>query len=189
MFCRSAPWRLASRRLTSWATMHAELRGDVLEIGGGSGAMAERLASAHPAIHITMTDVDDAMVAGARTRLASRPNITARRADSTRLPFADESFDVVVSFLMLHHVIDWQGAVAETARVLRPGGRLIGYDLTDTRFASLMHRADRSPHRLMPRGGFDSVAASAGLVPDRIQYTLRSHLIRFSVRKPARSAG
>lgn len=184
MFCRSAPWRLLARNLVSWATMREALSGDVLEIGGGSGAMAERLARSYPGARITMTDVDPEMVDAARVRLASLPNAGVRRADSTRLPYDDASFDVVVSFLMLHHVIDWEAAIAEAARVLRPGGRLIGYDLTDTRAAELMHRLDHSPHRLMPRGGFESTAAASGLEPERIRHTAYGGLVRFAIRKP-----
>lgn len=184
MFCRSAPWRALAGRLVSWATMRTDLSGDVLEIGGGSGAMAGRIARMHPHARITMTDIDHAMVDGARSRLASLPNAGVRQADSTSLPFDDESFDVVVSFLMLHHVIDWEAAVAEAARVLRPGGRLVGYDLTESRFASLLHRFDRSPHQLMPLDGLEYAARQAGLVPDRVQHTKVGRLVRFDVRKP-----
>lgn len=184
LLCRSAPWRAFARRLVSWATMRTELSGDVLEIGGGSGAMAERLARMYPRSRVTMTDVDDAMVDSARARLARLPNAGVRRADSTALPYGEESFDVVVSFLMLHHVIDWEAAIAEAARVLRPGGRLVGYDFIETRFATVLHRVDRSPYRLMPLGGFESAARRAGLVPHRIRHTRYGGLVRFDVRKP-----
>jgi ubiquinone/menaquinone biosynthesis C-methylase UbiE len=43
-------------------------------------------------------------------------------ADAARLPFAAGSFDAVVGFGFLHHVPHWQRALAEVARVLRPGG-------------------------------------------------------------------
>ena len=62
------------------------------------------------------------MVATARvwlTPCADRARV--RRADATDLPFPDDTFDAVVSFIMLHHVIDWEAAVAEAIRVLRPG--------------------------------------------------------------------
>jgi ubiquinone/menaquinone biosynthesis C-methylase UbiE len=50
---------------------------------------------------------------------------------------------------MLHHVIDWPAALDEVARVLRPGGVFVGYDLTNTMLARLIHQADRSPYRLL----------------------------------------
>ena len=49
---------------------------------------------------------------------------TTEASNFTRLPFADGAFDSVVSCLMLHHVIEWEAAVAEIARVLKPGGQL-----------------------------------------------------------------
>lgn len=77
------------------------------------------------------------------------PAMTLRSADATAWPFADDSFDSVVSCLMLHHVIEWEAAVAEIARVLKPGGLFVGYDLTRTPAATLVHRVDRSPFRLV----------------------------------------
>ena len=70
-------------------------------------------------------------------------------ADGTRLDFADDSFDAVCSWLMLHHTIDWEGVLAEAARVTRPGGTIVGYDLTDTAIARVVHRLDGSDHRLL----------------------------------------
>ena len=58
---------------------------------------------------------------------------------------------------MLHHVIEWERAVTEAARVLRPGGSFVGYDLLASRMVSLVHRADRSPHRLIEPGAFEPV--------------------------------
>jgi len=48
-------------------------------------------------------------------------------ADAARLPIADKSFDVVVLSAILEHVVDPQAAVEESARVLRPGGRIVAY--------------------------------------------------------------
>src|SRR5690606_12915289 len=124
-FCRSAPWRFVARRSLPWATQHLRIAGDVLEIGGGNGVMAETIVQTHQQVRIVTTDADPAMVSAASERLARFRQAAARRADATRLPFDDDSFDVVVSFLMLHHVLDWEAAVAQAARVLRPGGCLI----------------------------------------------------------------
>jgi ubiquinone/menaquinone biosynthesis C-methylase UbiE len=131
LMCRSAPWRFfAGRVVLPWALQRQELAGEVLEIGCGSGAMAAETLRKHPGVRLTATDFDDSMVDAARTRLAEfGPRAEVRQADATALPFRDGSFDVVLSFIMLHHVIQWERAFAEMARVLRPDGRLIGYDL------------------------------------------------------------
>jgi ubiquinone/menaquinone biosynthesis C-methylase UbiE len=150
-FCRSAPWRWFARHVVvPWALQGEHLSGDVLEIGSGSGAMADELLRRFPEVRLTATDYDDAMVDVARDRLHTfGDRVDVRQADSRQLPFPDESFDVVVSFIMLHHVIDWEEALAEAVRVLRPGGRLVGFDLLDSRSMHWLHRAERSTHRMM----------------------------------------
>lgn len=131
LMCRSAPWRLfAGRVVLPWALQGHELDGAVLEIGCGSGAMAAETLRKYPDVHLTATDFDDSMVAVARRRLAEfGARAEVRQADATALPFPDGSFDVVQSFIMLHHVIQWEQAFAEMVRVLRPNGWIIGYDL------------------------------------------------------------
>jgi len=183
-FCRSAPWRaFARRRVLPWALDGAPLTGDVLELGAGSGAMAESAVRAFPGIRLTATDVDPAMLASASRRLSGLVGVTVQEADVTDLPFDRASFDVVTSYLMLHHVIDWSAALAEVARVLRPGGVFVGYDLTDTVIARLVHRADRSPHRLIGgeelRRGLHDVGGF-GDVAVRTSYA--GHVMRFRAR-------
>jgi len=150
-FCRSAAWRWFAREaVLPWALQREELHGDVLEIGGGSGAMAAELLRKFPDVRLSVTDYDEAMIETARGRLHQfGETVTVRQADATQLPFDNASFDTVVSFIMLHHVIDWEAAIADAIRVLRPGGRLIGYDLLANRPMELLHRAEGSRHRMM----------------------------------------
>lgn len=66
-FCRSAPWNLFARRaVVPWVLRGTTLTGDVLEIGGGSGAMAALVADRCPAARFTVTDLDERMVDAAR---------------------------------------------------------------------------------------------------------------------------
>lgn len=184
-FCRSAPWRSFARRVVlPWALDGHSLTGGVLEIGGGSGAMAASMARAYPHVRLTVTDVDEAMVSPARARLSHDANVTVQVADVTDLPFADASFDAVASYLMLHHVIDWPGALREVRRVLRPGGQLIGYDLTDTRLARWIHRADGSPHRIIAVDELAHGLAMAGFAPGVVRPSFAGHLMRFYAEKP-----
>ena len=130
-FCTSRAYGALARWVVlPWSLQGQRLSGQALEIGGGSGAMAAQLLRKFPDLQVVATDYDDDMVASARRRLApfGKRAIT-QRVDAAALPFADGSFDVVLSFAMLHHVADWERAVAEAVRVLRPGGRLVGYDL------------------------------------------------------------
>ena len=183
-FCRSAPWRLIARKVVPWATQGVALTGDVLEIGGGTGAMAEEIAREFPQARIVTTDFDPAMVDVAKARLAGAPTIDARQADATELPFADDSFDVAASFLMLHHVIDWEQAIMEIGRVLRPGGAFVGYDLTASLPAKWIHVVDRSPHRLIGRGEIEPVLAHAGLDVANLRYGFGGTVVRFVARTP-----
>ena len=150
-FCRSWPWRMfAERVVLPWALQRTRLHGSVLEIGAGSGAMAAAVLQAFPDVAMTVTDFDERMVANAATRLGPfTGRATPRQADATALPFADESFDAVLSWIMLHHTVEWERALAEAFRVVRPGGRVIGYDLLATVPMRLLHQAEGAHVRMM----------------------------------------
>ena len=183
-FCRSAIWASFARRaVLPWALEGTQLSGDVLEIGAGSGAMADGMVRAFPEARLTVTDLDEAMVSTARARLAGRPNVIVEQADVTGLPFEDSTFDVVTSYLMLHHVIDWQAALAEAGRVLRPGGTLLGYDLAYTPVARLIHLADRSPHRIVSTTELRGGMTDAGLTGITVHPSVGGLLMRFRAVK------
>lgn len=185
LFCRSAPWRAFARRVVlPWALAGTPLTGAVLDLGAGSGAMAEGAMRSHPGIRLTATDLDAAMVRAARDRLSGLPGAIVEQADVTALPFDDGTFDVVTSYLMLHHVIDWPAALAEAARVLRPGGVLVGYDFTDTRFARLIHWADRSPHLILAAEELRHGLEAVGFEAVSVRTSYGDHVMRFHARRP-----
>jgi ubiquinone/menaquinone biosynthesis C-methylase UbiE len=130
--CCNPVWRrFTGRAVIPWVLAGQVLAGDVLELGTGAGANATALLQRFPTVRLTATDVDPAMLSAARARLATfgdRAGVQA--ADAATLEFPDASFDAVVSLLRLHHVGNWRVALGEAFRVLRPGGRLLGYDLT-----------------------------------------------------------
>ena len=87
----------------------------VLEVGCGSGYYSEVLATLLPGnVQYTGIDYSDAMIARARTRY---PAAAFEVADATRLPYADNAFDVVFNGVSLMHIIDYQAAIREAARV------------------------------------------------------------------------
>ena len=99
------------------------LTGRVLDIGAGTGA---NLTYYRDAAEVTFAEPDGAM----RSRLSARlgtASVPVRLSDAPAedLPFADGSFDVVVSTLVLCTVEDPDRALAEVRRVLAPGGRLV----------------------------------------------------------------
>lgn len=91
---------------------------EILEVGCGTGLVLARLAQF--AARARGVDLSPGMLAKARAR-----GLEVAEADATALPFAAESFDVVCSFKVLAHVRDARTAMAECARVVRPGGWVI----------------------------------------------------------------
>ncbi|GAB2576338.1 hypothetical protein Aab01nite_13190 [Paractinoplanes abujensis] len=105
----------------SWLAERLPLRGDVLEVGAGTGALWSRVdPRAHP-MRLTLVDFSPAMC----ERLRQVPGATVLRGDATRLPFPDASADLLLANHMLYHLDDPEAALREFARVLRPGGRLV----------------------------------------------------------------
>lgn len=103
----------------------------VLEIGCGRGVGTQLLLERMGAAHVTALDLDPAMVDRARGRLTRfGGRVEVRVGDACRLPAADASLDAVVDFAVVHHVPAWREAVAEAARVLRPGGQLVFEEVT-----------------------------------------------------------
>ena len=102
----------------------AQAAGDVLEIGGGTGA---NLGHYRPAVtSLTLTEPDPSMFKRLeRHACAAAPSAMVLRAPAEDLPFDDDTFDVVVSTLVLCGVDDQPRAVREIRRVLRPEGRLL----------------------------------------------------------------
>jgi SAM-dependent methyltransferase len=98
--------------------------GDVLEIGGGTGA---NLPWYGPAVtSLTITEPQPPMLRRLETSVRDRrPGAKVLRAPAEDLPFEDDSFDVAVSTLVLCGVDDQPRALRELRRVVRPGGRLL----------------------------------------------------------------
>ena len=98
----------------------AEVEPDiVLEVGGGPGELAARVAT-ELGCQVVMLDISPRMVELARAR-----GVDARVGDAQELPFENESFDCAIAAWMLFHLPDVDRGLAELTRVLRPGGRLV----------------------------------------------------------------
>ena len=102
----------------------SQAAGTVLEIGGGTGA---NLAHYRPAVtSLTITEPDVSMLKRLERQVSAQaPATMVLRAPAEDLPFEDDTFDVVVSTLVLCGVDDQPRALREIRRVLRPGGRFL----------------------------------------------------------------
>ncbi len=115
--------------------------GDLLDLGTGTGRMLQLCADS--AERATGVDLSREMLAIARANLdgPNYRNCTLRRAPAEKLPFADRSFDVVLSHMVLHFLANPEQAIREAGRVLRPRGRLILIDFAphDTKLLGPEH--------------------------------------------------
>jgi SAM-dependent methyltransferase len=158
----------------------------VLEVGCGPGHLSLRLAREH-GLEVTGLDLDPAMIERARAN-AERAWRGAERSpgfvlgDVASLPFADDSFDVVVSTLSLHH---WAGptkGLTEIGRVLRPGGRAIIWDFRPGWLP--LHRRMPDPVRHVPGSGLSVVSETPWRWPWMFSLLTRLELAR-AVEAPA----
>lgn len=107
-----------------WACTQAS--GRVLEVAVGTG---RNLAYYPERVDLTGIELSPGMLEQAAARAQTHPSpVDLRLGDAQHLTFPDASFDTVVATLALCSIPDDRAAVAEMARVLRPGGRLILLD-------------------------------------------------------------
>lgn len=124
---------LHSRRVARhavWMLRHAHPRPGqrYLEVGCGNGAAPCRVARTY-ALDVTGVDVDPAQVRAAERRCPGEASVRFVTVDGTQLPFSDWDFDIVATHRVTHHIPNWEAAVAEMIRVLKPGGYFVYSDL------------------------------------------------------------
>jgi len=127
---------LPSMRLLRWFVAHRAVgmtgRGEAADLGCGPGYLVIELARRSPGLHVTGIDLSDEMLAQGQDnarRAGVVYRVSFRRGDARQIPFPDASLDLVVSTLSLHHWSDPIAVLDEIARVLRPGGSFLVFDL------------------------------------------------------------
>jgi SAM-dependent methyltransferase len=167
----------------------------VLEVGCGAGQCGRWLVGA--GAHVVGVDLSWSQLAHARV-LDQRTGVPVRtvQADASRLPFADESFDVACSaFGAVPFIADSAGVMREVARVLRPGGRWVfsvvhpfrwalpddggpgGLVVTDSYF-------DRTPYVEEDADGSASYVAHHRTIGDRVREIVAAGLTVVDVVEP-----
>ena len=154
------------------------VEGKVLDAGTGPGTLVRELARSLPGLQVYGIDLSDDMIRLARAHARSEQleeRVHFESGDVAHLPYPDQSFDVVVSTISIHHWFELEQPLRELYRVLRPGGRLWIYDfrfvkvqavekaLASTPFAEtpLEHRlvrTGRSPFALYRRFALQKTA-------------------------------
>lgn len=97
------------------------VRGEVLDVGCGTGALTFAIAKSQSASRIVATDLSEGFLAYARSN-TDDPRIGFKRGDARQLPFPDASFDCCLALLVMSFIPDAPKAAREMRRVARPGG-------------------------------------------------------------------
>ncbi|HHS96374.1 MAG TPA: ubiquinone/menaquinone biosynthesis methyltransferase [Chloroflexi bacterium] len=167
--------------------------GRVLDVAAGEGGVSRALLARYPEARVMAVDFSPQMVRLGRARTDGR--VRWAEGDALRLPFPDGTFDAVLNAFMLRNVVDVQAALAEQARVVRPGGRVVCLEMTWPRsrwFRPLFHLyffgwvpllgtlltgqrdayryLPRSVHEFLPPEGVAAAMERAGL--RRVRYRL-----------------
>lgn len=115
----------------------------VLEVGCGNGTGTKLISKYFNPNHIDAIDLDPRMIEIARER-NSNNKIHFQVANATKLPFANNSFDAVFDFGIIHHIPNWKVAIREISRVLKPSGQAIIEDLSKETFGTTLGKFLRS---------------------------------------------
>lgn len=177
-YCRSDHWfRLADGRLLPWAVGTLPLGDHLLELGCGPGRVTPALAALVP--HVTSIDIDRQALGEVRARApAARPVA----GSAVELPFECASFSSAVACAMLHHVAgsgDQRRLVAETWRVLRPGGWFVGCDPLDGLVMRILHLG--GTFRPLTPGRLERILHDSGF--DDIEVATTGSYVRWRARR------
>ena len=115
----------------------------VLDVGTGPGQIPEAIAKGCPHLSVVGVDLAPEMIDRARQRTVGAARLRFDVADVAALPFADDSVDLVVSTISMHHWDLPEAGLSEIARVLRPAGQAWIYD-----FRWMVRRAEPICHGL-----------------------------------------
>ena len=141
----------------------------ILDLGCGRGVETALIADAFRPGRLVAFDLDRRQVLEAGRRLAHNGAAESALllADASCLPFAAEQFDAVVEMAVMHHVPDWQAALREVARVLKPDGSFHFVDISKRRYGIGMKLMGHDMQALFTIDEFQTALEDAGLTLER----------------------
>jgi len=159
---------------------------DVLDVGCGTGTLAVSAARTARGVNVTGLDADSSILTRARRKAAAAGlEIGFDEGRSTALPYAEASFDLVLSTLFFHHLSDdaKRRTAAELFRVLRPGGRVVVGDVGRPQ-DPLMRIAVRVTVQLLDGVATTALNVRGGLLDILADADLRAVAVRDRMRTP-----
>jgi ubiquinone/menaquinone biosynthesis C-methylase UbiE len=111
--------RSRAERLLRYINLEPGLK--YLDVGTGNGAAPIYMAQKY-GLHVTGVDIDPEQIKIAESNSIGIPYARFLIVESVQLPFEDNEFDIVSAFKVTHHIPNWQDALAEMLRVLKPRG-------------------------------------------------------------------
>ncbi|MCL1077529.1 class I SAM-dependent methyltransferase [Parashewanella spongiae] len=115
--------------ITSLFDIVPQYLSSALEIGCGYGNGVGLIRKHFFPESLTAVDYDIEMVKATKARYADEKWLSVSQADASQLPFENNNFDLIFNFAVFHHIPDWQKAVKEVYRVLKPNGFFVVEDL------------------------------------------------------------
>ena len=163
----------------------------LLDVGCGTGAAVR--AAAPRLDRAVGVDLSSAMIARGRELAAETPNVELHEADAEALPFEDGAFTAALCTTSLHHYPRPERAMAEIARVLAPGGRVVVGDWTTDRFAVrvfdlLLRRLQSSHVGCLRAGDIERLLTAAGLREPQTRPLFDGAYAIIGARKPGVAA-
>ena len=144
--------RLYQRVIADLAALQL-VEGKVLDAGTGPGTLVRELARRLPGLQVYGIDLSEDMIGLARAH-ARREQLEERvhfeSGDVAHLPYPDQSFDVVLSTISMHHWFELEQPLRELYRVLRPGGRVWIYDFRFVKVQTVEKALARTPFAETP---------------------------------------
>jgi SAM-dependent methyltransferase len=168
--------------------------GTIADLGCGTGRIAELLV--RRGRRVVAVDHSRAMLEATASKIRS-PELRVVRADVRALPIATASVDGVVCSGLLHHVPDWPRVLAEAARIVRPGGRIVVREPSAAYREALFAPVERLLGRGAPAGDGEpapyerpidprALEAAAGRLPLRVEW-IRTTMFLGSLLLPDRA--
>ncbi len=142
-YCAGPEWAETVRmHVIPWVTSGTDLGCHLLEVGPGPGLTTDILCTM--TAKLTAVELDHDLAESLRERMAGT-NVVVVEADATELPFEARPFSAAICLTMLHHVPtleDQDRLFAEMARVVQPGGLILGSDSLDSPEFRTFHEGD-----------------------------------------------